>query len=71
MAECELLAKCLFFNDKMPETKGIGRMYKDMFCLGNNSNCARFLVAKELGREKVPADLYPNMSDRANQLTGR
>ena len=68
MAECELLAGCLFFNDKMPMDSGTGALYKQRYCEGDSSNCARFVVAKELGREKVPVNLYPNMFDRAREI---
>ncbi|MDX9800558.1 MAG: hypothetical protein RBT69_04390 [Spirochaetia bacterium] len=68
MADCELLKGCLFFNDKMPADSGMGTIYKKKYCLGDNTKCARFMVAKSLGREKVPTNLYPNMYDRANEL---
>ena len=68
MADCKLLEKCLFFNDKMPGDSAVGELYKTKFCKGDCSNCARFVVAIKLGREKVPTNLYPNMLDRANQL---
>ncbi len=68
MAECELLNGCLFFNDKMPNTSGLGAMYKQNYCMGDHSKCARLLVANSLGRQKVPVDLYPNMRDRAKAI---
>lgn len=68
MADCELLEGCLFFNDKMSVDEGLGAMYKNRYCQGDNSQCARYVVAKKLGREKVPANLYPNMLDKANEL---
>jgi hypothetical protein len=69
MADCELLKGCLFFNDKMPDTVGMGAIYKGNYCLGGGSaNCARFLVAKTIGREYVPTNLYPNMFDRAHEI---
>ncbi len=68
MAECELLKGCLFFNDKMAPDKGVGSIYKTTYCLGDSSQCARFRVAKALGREKVPTNLYPNMHERAESL---
>lgn len=71
MADCELLQGCLFFNDKMSIEEGIGAMYKKNYCQGDNSKCARYIVAKKLGREKVPADLYPNMVDKANELVAK
>ncbi len=71
MADCELLKGCLFFNDKMPAETGLGALYKKNFCQGDNSKCARFVVAKALGREKVPTDLYPNMLERANEIIAK
>ena len=68
MADCELLKGCLFFNDKMPPERGMGAIYKTTYCQGDSSKCARYRVAKTLGREKVPANLYPNMHERANSL---
>ena len=68
MAECECLQKCLFFNDKMDDSKGIGKIYKDKYCLGDNSNCARYQVFLRLGADAVPANLYPNMNERAQEI---
>jgi hypothetical protein len=68
MNNCELLDGGLFFKDQMPMEYGLGSLYKKKYCLGDNTMCARFMVAKVLGREKVPTDLYPNMHDRAREL---
>jgi len=71
MANCELLKACLFFNNKMPMEKGLGAIYKKRYCQEDNSKCARYMVAKKLGREKVPTNLYPNMYDRANEIIAK
>jgi len=68
MADCELLKGCLFFNDKMPEATGMGMIYKKKYCLDDSAACARFMIAKKLGREKVPTNLYPNMVERAREI---
>ena len=68
MADCELVGGCLFFNDKMKDTEGLGSLYKKKYCIGDNSECARYMVAKALGRPAVPTTLYPNMTDKANNL---
>lgn len=68
MADCELLAKCLFFNDKMANKPGTADMMKKKYCQGNNAECARYVVCKALGREKVPGDLFPIQMDRAREL---
>lgn len=63
--ECELTKTCPFFNDKMPDDKGLGHMYKKQYCLGGWHSCARYMIFKELGRESVPPKLYPNQKDLA------
>ena len=68
MAQCECLPGCPFFNDKMPDSTGLGKIYKDKYCLGDSANCARHLVMKALGKPAVPANLYPNMRDLALNL---
>lgn len=68
MAECQCLPGCLFFNDKMPDTSGLGAIYKRRYCLGDHRRCARFMVFSKLGKPAVPQDLYPNMVDRAEAI---
>jgi hypothetical protein len=68
MAECESLAKCPFFNDRMAEMPAMAAMLKKRYCLGDKSNCARWAVRRALGPEAVPADLIPNQMDRAEIL---
>ncbi|THB70902.1 MAG: hypothetical protein D6B28_08340 [Gammaproteobacteria bacterium] len=68
MSNCELLETCIFFNDKMEEyPAGVAAMRR-RYCLKDNSCCARYQVFKELGREKVPADLFPNDKSRAQLI---
>jgi len=71
MDKCECINGCPFFNDKMSDSSGLGSMYKRKYCLGNYSNCARYMVFKKLGKPMVPADLYPNMRDRAEQIIAK
>jgi hypothetical protein len=68
MAECELVEACPFFNDKMPIDKGMGAVYKDTYCRAERDSCARYIVRKALGKEKVPADLYPHMMLKAREI---
>jgi len=68
MPECEKLAKCIFFNDKMSNMPAMAEMYKQRFCKGAFDSCARFAVASKLGPERVPRDLFPNDMDRALRL---
>lgn len=71
MADCELLAGCLFFNDKMKVNKTIGSIYKKHYCLKDNTTCARYMVFKKLGKEAIPTNLLPNMVDQANEILSK
>ena len=68
MAECECLAGCPFFNDQMKDSQALGSIYKQHYCHGDNSKCARYMVYKKLGKPNVPTDLYPNMLERATDI---
>ena len=68
MADCECLPTCIFFNDKMTNKPGTADMFKKKYCLGDNTDCARHIVMKKLGKPKVPADLFPNQKDAAERL---
>ena len=68
MAVCEKLEKCPFYQGKMDINHGLGKMYKQKYCEGDKTQCARYIVATQLGPEFVTNSLYPNMNDVANKL---
>jgi hypothetical protein len=68
MANCALLEKCIFFNDKMASMPATSDMVKKRYCLKDHTACARYMVFSALGREKVPQDLFPNNVDRAKSV---
>ncbi len=68
MPNCECLSGCPFFNDKMPDTEGLGAILKRKYCQGDNTMCARYMVFKKLGKGMAPANLYPNMLDKAKEI---
>jgi len=68
MGECELLSSCPFFLDKMTNMPATAEILKRRYCRKDNSKCARFMVFKKLGREKVPLDLFPNQRERAQEI---
>ncbi len=68
MADCECIGGCPFFNDRMKDKESLAAIYKKKYCQGDFADCARYMVFKELGKEAVPASLYPNMRDAAMQL---
>ena len=47
---------------------GLGSMYRKKYCEGDNSTCARYIVATQLGPDYVTDKLYPNMTDLANKM---
>lgn len=68
MAKCELLNGCPFFNDRMGGMPATAAIYKKNYCEGDKSACARYMVFKALGKEHVPADLFPNQVDDARRI---
>lgn len=68
MAICDFLAGCPFYNDKMKIDSGIGGIYKKKYCEGDKTICARYKVATTVSKEAVPANLFPNMMERALEI---
>ncbi|HZK57247.1 MAG TPA: hypothetical protein VFD17_02960 [Clostridia bacterium] len=66
--KCEKLQTCPFYNNKMDIESGLGKMYKNRYCLGNKEKCARYIVSEELGAKFVPVSLYPNMHEKAEEI---
>lgn len=71
MAECECLEKCPFFNDRMDNMPGMTELYKQSYCLDNYPSCARYRVFNVLGRDKVPPDLFPNDTGKADAILNK
>lgn len=65
---CENLSNCQFYQSKIDAESGMGKLYKKRYCLGDKNKCARYITASKIGRENVPANLYPNMHDRAKEI---
>lgn len=71
MLECGLLGKCLFFNNGVTAGPTTTQHLKMRYCLGGGSfACARFIVAKKLGEEALPHDLFPDQLGRARDIIG-
>jgi hypothetical protein len=66
MPDCERLEKCPFFSGHMPDMPAVAELIKLMFCRGDKTQCARYRVA--VAGLQVPADLYPQDQDRANNV---
>jgi hypothetical protein len=65
---CALTENCIFFNDKMANMPSMAKMYKERYCGGDFEACARYRVFKDVGRENVPRDLYPNEANRVDDV---
>jgi hypothetical protein len=68
MRECPRLITCPFFNEKMPDKPATTELYKQRYCRDEYEKCARYMVFIKLGKEKVPADLFPNDIKRAQDI---
>ncbi|NLW47210.1 MAG: hypothetical protein GXY86_07735 [Firmicutes bacterium] len=68
MPECQNLAGCSFFNDRMANMPVTAEMIKRKICKGDNTVCARYMVSKAVGKEHVPANLIPNQLERVEEI---
>ena len=68
MPECELIEGCIFFNDKMQNMPATATILKNKYCKSNFTECGRYMVFQALGRPKVPMDLYPQQTDKAQKV---
>lgn len=68
MPDCPALDICPFFNDKMADMPATTSVIKRKFCRGDYCRCARFMVSKALSNDKVPKNLYPNDTRRAEKI---
>lgn len=68
MTECEFIDTCPFFNGKIAEKPAEIEKLKEEYCRTNNLHCARYMIATALGKEHVPADLYPYEKEVAYKL---
>ncbi len=53
MSMCECLNGRLFFNDKMADLPKTSALYKEVYCMGDNSTYTRYTVLKSFGRSRI------------------
>lgn len=73
MTQCEHLATCAFFHDRLARMPSMSLMLKQRYCEGewaDNARCARRIVAARDGIDGVPDDLYPAEVYRVKGITG-
>ena len=68
MGECEFIEGCPFFQDKSVEKPVEVEELKNKYCKNNNLNCALYMIAQAVGKEKMPPDLYPDEKTIAYQV---
>lgn len=68
MSKCELIEKCIFFENQIIEMPSTATAFKQLYCEQNYEKCARYMVAKTIGFDKVPDDLYPGQRDQAEKI---
>jgi len=52
MPDCELLATCPFFNDRMQDMSEMAETYREQYCKGDYAWCGRYMTFKALERVK-------------------
>ncbi len=65
---CECFEKCELFSSGVAKLPSTSKSFQDKFCNVDHDACARYIVYKQLGRESVPSDLFPNERGRAMEL---
>lgn len=71
MSVCEYLEGCVFFNVHMVDMPVTKEITRKRFCKGDNSQCARYMVFKALGRDKVPSALFPSQVEIAQEIISK
>ncbi len=65
---CKIKEECYFHQIIIPQQNRMGEIYRERYCNGDRSICARYKVYEALGKDGVPESLYPNMEEVAAKL---
>lgn len=68
MAKCTFWGTCPFLKEMMVGMPHATERLKKLFCDGEYTACARFMIYEKLGADAVPFDLYPSMKSRAESI---
>lgn len=72
MSVCEWLPNCSLFQNRMIIETGFGAILKKKYCDCNNTaNCARYIIATQIGPDYLDDSLLPTMVDRALEMIAR
>ena len=65
---CEFKNTCTFYAEQSQLMPVTADYYKATYCKIDYKGCARNMVAKEVGFEQVPSDLFPCQILRARKI---
>lgn len=65
---CEFHPNCPIYSGKLKLKEGVEEIYVNSYCEADYHSCARYIVAKNLGRDYVSTFLMPNMSEKAQRI---
>jgi len=68
MAHCEWIHECPFLANRHILIEAMREIYLSKYCQHEFHKCARYLVYKSLGPDKVPLNMFPNQRDRAQKI---
>jgi hypothetical protein len=68
MAQCEYGEICGCYPDLKERMPYTAEMIRKRYCAGKFGDCARFLLYSAVGMGKVPSDLFPGQTERAEML---
>jgi UTP-glucose-1-phosphate uridylyltransferase len=68
MNKCPVLEQCRFFNNVLENMPAISESLMEQYCLGDNTECARFFIFDEIGKEHLPDDVFPHEMEKAKKL---
>lgn len=62
---CEFSSRCAVFAGRSVPAD-VAMRYRDHYCMGDCSACARWALALAIGIDEVPDDLLPYQHERAD-----
>lgn len=65
--ECELRQYCSLYKEMM-SINGAHKHIGSKYCKQKAEDCARYIVYKKLGKDKIPDDLFPGEVERAFKI---
>jgi hypothetical protein len=68
MPRCSNTETCCFFTAEVGFSPALHDAMKERYCLGDHSSCARLRASLIVGMDRVPPDMLPSDSDRAETL---